>query len=130
MGHTLTRHPRTPPARIITLLASLALSAGAWAQSTVHPQTRPTRVQPATKPVPAPGEAPGAPNQVTDPAVVEFGEAPFRIDSAGLSMLLPLDATAQTSGGSKTAAQVVGKDRTWLINIQIPQSDDPETTTA
>ena len=131
MGHTPTRH-RPTPARI-SLLIALAMPAMAWAQSTSHPQNKPVpgRVQPSTKPAPAPGESPATPSQGIDPAgIVEFGEAPFRIDSAGLSMLLPLDATAQTSAGSKTAAQIVGKDRTWLINIQIPQSDDPATSTA
>jgi hypothetical protein len=46
-------------------------------------------------------------------------------------MLLPLNCISQTSSaGSKSAADIVAKDRTWMISIQNPRSNDPATTTA
>jgi hypothetical protein len=126
--------PRHSPAALIALLT---LAGAAFGQSTSHPpaKTAPGRVQPVPKPVTAtpPGSPAATPSgtKVADPSAVEFAEGTYRLDSAGLSMLLPLGSTAQSaSAGSKSAAQIQGRDKTWLINIQTPRSADPATTTA
>ncbi len=52
-------------------------------------------------------------------AVVEFATNPFRIESIGLSMLLPEGATTQlTRDGSKVTARILAPDQTWIINIE------------
>lgn len=51
--------------------------------------------------------------------VVEFAETPFRIDSIGLSMLLPEGATTNlTREGSKVTARILAPDQTWIINVE------------
>lgn len=53
---------------------------------------------------------------------VEFDEEPFRIDSIGLTMLLPVGCKAEggTAGG-KSAITVTSPDTTWLCNVQNPR---------
>jgi hypothetical protein len=129
-------------AKRAALFLLAVLAAVAQGQPTNHPPAKPApgRVQPVPKPVspshpasPAPTPAkPGDPTARTaDPSPVEFGEDPYKLESAGLTMLLPINCTAQSSSaGAKSAADIVGKDRTWLISIQTPRSSDPDTTTA
>jgi hypothetical protein len=51
--------------------------------------------------------------------VVEFADTPFRIDSIGLSMLLPQGATTNlTREGSKVTARILAPDQTWIINVE------------
>ena len=120
------------------ILFLAALTASAQGQPTSHPPTKPPpgRVQPLPKP--ATPTTPGHPAQPADPTArtpdpspVEFGEESYKLESAGLTMLLPINSTAQSmASGSKSAADIVGKDRTWMISIQTPRSNDPATTTA
>src|SRR5262249_16134110 len=110
---------------------------------TSHPPAKPApgRVQPVPKPVtpskPAAASptSPAKPSDPTvrtaDPSPVEFGEEPYKLESAGLTMLLPLNCTAQSSSaGSKSAADIVGKDRIRMISTQTPRPPDPDSTTA
>lgn len=63
------------------------------------------------------------------PGVVRFAEEPFRLDSVGLTMLLPDGSTAQaTQVGAKTNVQITPPDGSWLISIQTPRTGAPETT--
>lgn len=60
---------------------------------------------------------------------VELSDEPFRIDSVGLSVLLPLGSSAQSTRiGGSMSVQVTPEDSTWLMNIQTPQTANPETT--
>lgn len=71
----------------------------------------------------------GAPSLTT--GAIEFANEPFRLDAVGLTMRLPLGATAQsTSMGARAAVQISPKDLSWLVNIQTPQTTNPKVTTA
>lgn len=81
------------------------------------------------------GAAPAAvgqqrgPAPIVNPAPVELAHEPFTLSSVGLTMRLPLGATAQaTKIGGKMTAQILPEDRTWLINIQTPQTSNPQAT--
>lgn len=51
--------------------------------------------------------------------VVEFATNPFRIESIGLSMMLPEGSTTQLSrDGNKVTARILAPDQTWIINIE------------
>ncbi|CAG0974320.1 hypothetical protein PHYC_01421 [Phycisphaerales bacterium] len=68
---------------------------------------------PATAQPPANTPAAGA---------VEFDEEPFRIDSIGLSMLLPLGCKAEGgTAGAKSAMTISSPDNTWFCNVQNPR---------
>jgi len=84
------------------------------------------------QPTPKQGGKPSTPPAATTPSLaVELGDQPFRLESAGLSMFLPVDATAQsTTIGEAATVQVIPATSTWLINIQTPRSSNPETTPA
>ena len=59
----------------------------------------------------------------------ELSKDPFRLESVGLTMYLPAEATAEaTRIGGKMTAQILPADRTWLMNIQTPQTSDPTST--
>lgn len=66
---------------------------------------------------------------VINPAPIELADEPFRLESVGLSMRLPVGATAEaTRIGEKMTAQILPADRTWLVNIQTPQTSNPQAT--
>lgn len=48
----------------------------------------------------------------------DFGDEPIRLESVGLTMRVPLDATIQTSqAGPATTIQIKGPDSRWLIVV-------------
>lgn len=62
---------------------------------------------------------------------IEFADDPFRLDSVGLSMRIPVGATAQSTAlGTRAAVQISPKDLSWLVNVQTPQTTNPAVTTA
>lgn len=102
----------------------------------------PLRVLPATLaaaagfllPLPAAGQttAKGQPSAAkpAEGGVVLSGE-PYRLDSVGLSVLLPVGASAQaTRIGEQATVQIspAPPDSGWLLTIQTPQSKDLEMT--
>lgn len=82
--------------------------------------------QPPSSP---PRESPGS--GLRDPSPTELEESPFRLESVGLSLNLPLRSTTQTGQvGQNTAVQVIGPGATWLINIQTPRVTREQATPA
>ncbi len=74
-----------------------------------------------------------APKTRPDPAasngVVTFAADKFRLDSVGLEMSLPEDATAQsTSIGGRATVQVLPAKHNWILNVQTPQTSNPKAT--
>ncbi|MBC7834848.1 MAG: hypothetical protein H7Y88_07085 [Phycisphaerales bacterium] len=70
-------------------------------------------------------------NVVTPPSsqAVELAEEPSRLDNVGLSMRVPVGAVFQgTRVGDQQTAQIMPSDRTWLINIQTPQTSKATAT--
>lgn len=60
---------------------------------------------------------------------VELAEEAFNLDDIGLSLKLPLNATAQaTMIGDRKTVQIVPDDQLWVINIQTPASPKADTT--
>lgn len=68
------------------------------------------------------------------PAVLlEFAETPMRIDSVGLTMLLPTGAGVQSQRlGTHTTVRVAPAppDETWILNVDTPQSSNLDLTPA
>ena len=74
---------------------------------------------------------PAPPATVYNPAPVELSLDPWKLDSVGLTMYLPVDTIAQASSLASTASvQITPKDTTWLINIQTPRTINTDTTPA
>lgn len=70
-----------------------------------------------------PGPRPGT--------VVEFSDDLFRLDTVGLTLMLPTDVSAQsTTVGSKSGVQIQPREPSWIVNIQTPKTSNPDTTTA
>lgn len=68
-------------------------------------------------------------SKAANAAAVQLADEPFRLDSVGLSMHLPLGALAQTTRiGEQSTVQITPPDSSWLITIQTPQSKDKEMT--
>lgn len=124
----------TPRPTTIALLAVAATTASAWAQ----PQTKPSKPAPKQPAAKAPTQ-PAAPASTTSTAptpapgqatAVPLSETPFRINSVGLSMHLPVGAVAQTSGtGDQSSAQIIAQDSSYLIEIRTPRSKNEQQTT-
>jgi hypothetical protein len=79
--------------------------------------------QPASKSstptVPA-ARTPGKPG--AGPGPVEFAEEPFKLESVGLAIRIPVGATADRSQtGDQVTAVIQGKDHTWFMNVQVRQ---------
>jgi hypothetical protein len=105
----------TPRRRSSTISALLLLSLAAG----VAPAQPKKDVQPAP------------PATVYNPAPVELSLDPWKLDSVGLTMYLPVDTIAQASSLASTASvQITPKDTTWLINIQTPRTINTDTTPA
>ncbi len=103
---------------VLSTLAILLLAGAATAQ----PQGR----QPS-KPA---GSAP-SPKTTYNPAPIELSLDPWKLDSVGLTMHLPVDTTAQANSfGGKSSVQITPKDNTWLINIQTPRTINTDTLPA
>jgi hypothetical protein len=67
------------------------------------------------------------------PVTVEFADEPHRIESVGLTVLLPVGSTAQSQRvGPHTKVRVAPAppDETWLVNIDTPLSRDGNLTAA
>lgn len=94
------------------LIGLLALLAASIPTAPAYAQTQTGSGSPASK------QTPTSPSP-SQTAVVEFAEAPFRIESIGLSMLLPDGATTNlTREGNKVTARILAPDQTWIINIE------------
>ncbi|MFZ2874018.1 MAG: hypothetical protein WAZ94_05995 [Phycisphaerales bacterium] len=64
-------------------------------------------------------------------AAVEFSDELFRLDTVGLTLMLPSDVSAQsTTVGSKSGVQIQPREPSWIVNIQTPKTANPDTTTA
>jgi len=115
-----------PAALLAALLAALA-PASARAQTFTNPNATPNR-----NTGPTPEQAAAAPTPVT---VVELSNDPFRIESAGLSMYLPLGSLAQTTRlGEQAAVRVTpptppGQRPLWIMNIQTVQAPAAQGST-
>jgi hypothetical protein len=97
--------PRSPILKLSSLAVLALASRGLFAQPPIAP------VPPGT--------------------MVEFAQEPFRLESVGLTMLLPVGVTAQsTTIGGKATVQIQPDDAGWLINLQTPRTASPETTAA
>ena len=73
---------------------------------------------------------PAAPTKLTAGAI-EFAPEPFTLDAVGLSMRLPLGATAQSSSmGTRASVTISPTDLSWLVNVQTPQTTNPAVTAA
>lgn len=79
-------------------------------------------------------DLPAAQGQTPPPAAVrgqavELAEEPFFMDELGLSVRFPLGSIAQsTKIGDRRTVQIVPESTEWVINIQTPQTSNPEAT--
>ncbi len=141
--------PMTAAFRALPLLAAVALATVTQAQPTSHPPAKPAPSRqpskaPATNPRPTAPKNPAAtsnptprstppqgPEGAAPATIVEFADDPYHLESAGLTMLVPVGTRIEASAaGGKSAAQMFAKDQTWMLNVQTPRSSDPDTTTA
>lgn len=84
--------------------------------------------QPKTKPA-APAKAAPVQPQTTPVPKAEMSDQVLRLEGVGLTMTLPAGTVVQkTGGGDKASAQIMGADKSWLINIQTPTSKDIKRT--
>lgn len=91
---------------LLVLVAASLAATPAFAQPRAGSGTAASKQTPTAKPI-------------AQTTVVEFADIPFRIDSIGLSMLLPEGATTNlTREGSKVTARILAPDQTWIINIE------------
>ncbi|HRQ71945.1 MAG TPA: hypothetical protein PLU35_02840 [Phycisphaerales bacterium] len=68
------------------------------------------------------------PNQAARPVSVEFDEAPFRRDSIGLEMYLPVGAEAASNEiGGMTNVRINLPDMIGLINVQTARAEPDQT---
>lgn len=103
--------PRNPRALFLCLVLPIAPAMG-----------QPTGQAPAPK-------QPAADRPASIPTALS--EEPFRLESVGLLMRLPADATAQAIRlGNQTSVQITPADKAWAINIQTPKTGDPAATAA
>jgi hypothetical protein len=71
------------------------------------------------------------PGRSATAGAVELSGDLFRVDSAGMHLYLPAGAIAQTTrAGDNTSIQILpsGPNPTWLVNLNTPQSSNPEQT--
>lgn len=117
MAHHLIRPPARSLAFAAVLLSALAVPAAAQTSGRTPGQTF-TNAPNATAANNQPDASPAT------AAVVELANEPFRIDSAGLSMYLPLGSLAQTTRlGEQAAVRItpptpLGQRPIWIMNIQ------------
>lgn len=126
----------TPNRRRATLLPALfaapvlLLPAYAEAQQTTTRDGTTTR-----QPAPQPTSDAESQNRRTDFTLVELSNEPFRIESVGLSMYLPLGSLAQTTRiGDQATVRVtpptdLGRPPEWIINIQVVRLNAPDQST-
>jgi hypothetical protein len=116
MARTLLPTPRTtfkPHFWMFAAIAGLAAAMPAAANAQ-NRQSTPTPRHPA-----ASGEA------------VDLATEAFRLESAGLTMYLPVGAVARTNrAGESASVQILPGDAspTWLVNLQTPQSTNTQRT--
>lgn len=56
---------------------------------------------------------------------IEFNPKPFRVESMGLTILLPVGANASsTSIGAQSALEIIGPDNLWYVAARIVESSD------
>jgi hypothetical protein len=103
--------PSTPASRFVLLAAAAALTTAI--QIPAEAQNRPASPREATV------------------ATIELSDEPFRLESVGLTLYLPVGALAQTSrAGENASVQIMPGDAnpTWLVNLQTPQSTNIQRT--
>ncbi len=61
---------------------------------------------------------------------VEFAQDPFRLDSVGLTMFLPLGCTAESSSMPGKSTVCVKSGDVWIANIQTPRMNNDTLTAA
>jgi len=67
------------------------------------------------------------------PSPIQMGDDLFRLDTVGLTMMLPLGARAEsTTVGSRSTVQITpgGASPSWFMNIQTPVDPEPGRTSA
>jgi hypothetical protein len=63
-------------------------------------------------------------------STIEFGDKPLRIDSVGLTCMVPLGATIQQAGGvPNNTVGISDPDGRWLMYVRTPKSSDLTLTT-
>lgn len=132
------------------LAALLCLCTPAFAQNQPSKGKEPIRIskpprQPGTQPATDPAKPQPTKNPKTIPpqhetvtlplGTIEMSEDPFRLDSVGLSMNLPVGANGQlNAAGASVSAKITpraaenGNAGAWLIDIQTPKSRDKSQT--
>lgn len=118
----------------LALLVGGAASSPALAQPNRNQSGRPTGVPANTGKQPDPAQPATTPPQTSHGGAggtVAFAPTPFRLDSVGLTMRLPEGCNAQsTTVADRATTQITPRDSTWLINIQLPRTSNPEATIA
>jgi len=79
-------------------------------------------------PAPAPAQKAAAPASPTFGAV-RFNEKPLRVETMGLTMSLPVGASASSTAiGNLAAVQVTGPDSKWMSGARVLESSDLNLT--
>lgn len=72
------------------------------------------------------------PNQkktVTSSSVIEFADEPVVLESAGLTLPIPVGAsTERTRVGTANTVKLISRDTTWQMNVQTPRFSNPDAT--
>lgn len=105
----------------VALLTAGLILLPAVADAQTNRPKGPAFAEPSAKPKPKPTQ-PGS------PSMVPMGDEVFRLDSVGLTMMLPLGARAEsTTVGSRSTVQITpgGASPSWFMNIQTPVDPEP-----
>jgi hypothetical protein len=96
------------PALVAACFTTLCIPLAPSLTSSALAQSRAASTAPAARPMSAP--------------LLELADEPFRLDAVGLSMMLPVGASAESSSaGGDVTARIVPRDKTWLLNIRTPR---------
>ena len=100
----------------VHVLAASLVASNTFAQPRKEqaPATPPTSTGPASAPASGPAGSPG---------FIEFSDKVVRLESAGLSMKLPIKCQATTNAAlDASSIQIIPDDSTWLVQIESPRT--------
>jgi len=116
---------------IAAILAAVAATAPAAQPERASPRPSPSKVPAGAPPVSPAAPRTGQRPPIAAPTPVALSDAPYRFETAGLTMFLPEIATANlTTIGAKAALEVLPPDASWVIKVQAPRTSNPDTTAA
>jgi hypothetical protein len=69
--------------------------------------------------------------RASPPRVIEFADESVVLESAGLTIPIPLGASSErTRVGTANTVKIIGRDTTWQLNVQTPRFANPDATPA